>query len=48
MNGNKNRKGTASHTFVFGVLPVKRTIKNNNFFYRQPGIGWRYLYAANI
>jgi len=26
-----------------GVLPVKRTIKNNKFLYRQPCYGWRYF-----
>ena len=26
-----------------GVLPVKRTIKNNKFLYRQPIYGWRYF-----
>ena len=34
-----------------GVLPVKRTIKNNKFLYRQPCYGWRYfmllLYIAH-
>lgn len=29
--------------FVGGVLPVKRTIKNNKFLYRQPCYGWRYF-----
>lgn len=36
---------------VCGVLPVKRTIKNNKFLYRQPCYGWRYfmllLYIAH-
>ena len=35
----------------FGMLPVKRTIKNNKFLYRQPCYGWRYfmllLYIAH-
>ena len=26
-----------------GMLPVKRTIKNNKFLYRQPCYGWRYF-----
>ena len=34
-----------------GSLPVKRTIKNNKFLYRQPCYGWRYfmllLYIAH-
>ena len=25
------------------MLPVKRTIKNNKFLYRQPCYGWRYF-----
>ena len=33
------------------MLPVKRTIKNNKFLYRQPYYGWRYfmllLYIAH-
>ena len=33
------------------MLPVKRTIKNNKFLYRQPCYGWRYfmllLYIAH-
>ena len=29
--------------FHNGVLPVKRTIKNNKFLYRQPCYGWRYF-----
>ena len=36
---------------MVGVLPVKRTIKNNKFLYRQPCYGWRYfmllLYIAH-
>ena len=35
----------------FGMLPVKRTIKNNKFLYRQPCYGWQYfmllLYIAH-
>lgn len=34
-----------------GMIPVKRTIKNNKFLYRQPCYGWRYfmllLYIAH-
>ena len=30
----------------FGVLPVKRTMKNNNFFSVSLLTGWRYFYAA--
>ena len=37
--------------FASGMLPVKRTIKNNKFLYRQPCYGWRYfmllLYIAH-
>ena len=37
--------------WVTGMLPVKRTIKNNKFLYRQPCYGWRYfmllLYIAH-
>lgn len=29
-----------------GVLPVKRTMKNNNFFSVSLLTGWRYFYAA--
>ena len=36
---------------IRGMLPVKRTIKNNKFLYRQPCYGWRYfmllLYIAH-
>ena len=41
-NGHKvgeNRPG-------FGVLPVKRTMKNNKFFSVSLLTGWRYFYAA--
>ena len=31
---------------MFGVLPVKRTMKNNNFFSVSLLTGWRYFYAA--
>ena len=30
----------------FGVLPVKRTMKNNKFFSVSLLTGWRYFYAA--
>ena len=37
--------------YLCGMLPVKRTIKNNKFLYRQPCYGWRYfmllLYIAH-
>ena len=36
----KNEKAVA---VLSGVLPVKRTIKNNKFLYRQPCYGWRYF-----
>ena len=29
-----------------GVLPVKRTMKNNKFFSVSLLTGWRYFYAA--
>ena len=35
---SKNKKSLQD-----GVLPVKRTIKNNKFLYRQPIYGWRYF-----
>ena len=31
---------------MHGVLPVKRTMKNNNFFSVSLLTGWRYFYAA--
>ena len=31
---------------IYGVLPVKRTMKNNNFFSVSLLTGWRYFYAA--
>ncbi|MED9703262.1 MAG: hypothetical protein UFV24_00530, partial [Dorea sp.] len=44
----KNSPGVSGMT---GMLPVKRTIKNNKFLYRQPCYGWRYfmllLYIAH-
>lgn len=44
-------KATASNARENGMLPVKRTIKNNKFLYRQPCYGWRYfmllLYIAH-
>ena len=33
-------------TTAFGVLPVKRTMKNNKFFSVSLLTGWRYFYAA--
>lgn len=33
-------------TTGFGVLPVKRTMKNNKFFSVSLLTGWRYFYAA--
>ena len=36
-------------TFIYmicGVLPVKRTMKNNKFFSVSLLTGWRYFYAA--
>lgn len=38
---NALQEGTDS-----GVLPVKRTMKNNNFFSVSLLTGWRYFYAA--
>ena len=48
----ENYIGTPGDAFVVsGMLPVKRTIKNNKFLYRQPCYGWRYfmllLYIAH-
>ena len=34
---------TEKRTDNCGMLPVKRTIKNNKFLYRQPCYGWRYF-----
>ena len=31
-----------------GVLPVKNTIKNNKFLYRQSSYYWRYFYVTFI
>ena len=31
---------------ILGVLPVKRTMKNNKFFSVSLLTGWRYFYAA--
>ena len=31
---------------IYGVLPVKRTMKNNKFFSVSLLTGWRYFYAA--
>ena len=33
-------------SFRYGVLPVKRTMKNNKFFSVSLLTGWRYFYAA--
>ena len=45
---NDIKQATGTDT---GMLPVKRTIKNNKFLYRQPCYGWRYfmllLYIAH-
>ena len=35
-----------SKNYTIGVLPVKRTMKNNNFFSVSLLTGWRYFYAA--
>ena len=44
-------KEPARYHDMTGMLPVKRTIKNNKFLYRQPCYGWRYfmllLYIAH-
>ena len=39
-------KITARVCWDDGVLPVKRTMKNNNFFSVSLLTGWRYFYAA--
>ena len=50
--GNRKTRRTevlrASYAWihVIGVLPVKRTMKNNNFFSISLLTGWRYFYAA--
>ncbi|NSG23771.1 YesL family protein, partial [Blautia wexlerae] len=45
------KKSTILWLLMIGMLPVKRTIKNNKFLYRQPCYGWRYfmllLYIAH-
>lgn len=50
MTNLKNKLPTSSEIHP-GMLPVKRTIKNNKFLYRQPCYGWRYfmllLYIAH-
>ena len=47
----KQEISTEKRTDNCGMLPVKRTIKNNKFLYRQPCYGWRYfmllLYIAH-
>ena len=52
LNKNTEDKIALFHCrFGDGMLPVKRTIKNNKFLYRQPCYGWRYfmllLYIAH-
>ena len=48
----KNKKEMLLHEKkklqYFGVLPVKNTIKNNKFLYRQSSYDWRYFYATFI
>lgn len=50
-NESANKKELPAYILVCGMLPVKRTIKNNKFLYRQPCYGWRYfmllLYIAH-
>lgn len=44
---SKDYEGKTVHLIcVFGVLPVKRTMKNNKFFSVSLLTGWRYFYAA--
>ena len=47
----RQEKGASARDMSLGMLPVKRTIKNNKFLYRQPCYGWRYfmllLYIAH-
>ncbi len=49
--GTLEYRRTGSTRRYLGMLPVKRTIKNNKFLYRQPCYGWRYfmllLYIAH-
>ena len=40
------KKITIGVIVAFGVLPVKRTMKNNKFFSVSLLTGWRYFYAA--
>lgn len=48
---NAITEGVIWKQLLIGMLPVKRTIKNNKFLYRQPCYGWRYfmllLYIAH-
>ena len=48
---NMENIAKSAETPLGGMLPVKRTIKNNKFLYRQPCYGWRYfmllLYIAH-
>ena len=48
---NKKMEPSILEEYYIGMLPVKRTIKNNKFLYRQPCYGWRYfmllLYIAH-
>ena len=37
---------TTENVIYLGVLPVKRTMKNNKFFTVSLLTGWRYFYAA--
>ena len=41
-----NVDGKSTAIMNIGVLPVKRTMKNNNFFSVSLLTGWRYFYAA--
>ena len=45
MHSRGVKKRTINHP-ILGVLPVKRTMKNNNFFSVSLLTGWRYFYAA--
>ena len=40
---NMENIAKSAETPLGGMLPVKRTIKNNKFLYRQPCYGWRYF-----
>ena len=46
VGGFMTMSGAGWGASLFGVLPVKRTMKNNKFFSVSLLTGWRYFYAA--